>query len=59
MFYTNCTAGGVDNITRMNRYKEIEYVAERLDAPEVIVARFREPEKEILNGMDDLEKMLG
>ena len=43
----------------INKYKEIEYEEIVYDAPEVILARIRELEKEISVGLDELEAMIG
>ncbi len=42
----------------LNRYKEIVYEEEEYDPPRVILGRLRELEREILEGLDELEGML-
>ncbi len=43
----------------INRYKEVVYEPVEYDPPEVIIGRLREIEKEIQEGLDRLEGMLG
>ena len=43
----------------LNRYKEIEHVEVHHDAPKDIIAELRLIEKEIAEGLDTLEGMLG
>jgi len=42
----------------LNRYKEVEHEAVDYDPPEVIIAQLREIEKEIADGLTELEEML-
>lgn len=42
----------------INKYKEIVYEEVHYDAPEVILGRVRELEKEITQGLEELERML-
>lgn len=42
----------------INKYKEIVYEEVHYDAPEVILGRVRELEKEIAEGLEELERML-
>lgn len=50
---------GFDYDLSINRYKEVEYVPEEHDPPEVILERMRKLELEIGEGLDELERMLG
>ena len=43
----------------LNRYREIEHDAVEHDPPAEILSRLREMEREIFDGLDELEKMLG
>ena len=43
----------------INKYKEIEYEKITYDAPEVIIKRIEEMEKDFAKGMKDLKEMLG
>ena len=43
----------------INRYKEVEYEAVEYDPPKMIIARLQEMEKEIQQGLAELEEMLG
>ena len=42
----------------INKYKEIEYEEVVYEDPKVIMAKFKELEKEIVNGVEELEQML-
>ncbi|MBE1303374.1 SAM-dependent DNA methyltransferase [Clostridium botulinum] len=42
----------------INKYKEIEYEEVVYDEPKVILERVKKLEKEIINGIDELEKMI-
>ena len=42
----------------INKYKEIEYEEVKYDAPSVIIGRVKELEKEISQGIEELERML-
>jgi len=42
----------------INRYKEIEYDEVEYEAPKVIIQRIKELEKQILDGLDDIERMV-
>ncbi|HCL4444654.1 TPA: SAM-dependent DNA methyltransferase [Clostridium botulinum] len=42
----------------INKYKEIEYEEVHYDEPKVILERIKKLEKEITEGMDELEKMI-
>ena len=43
----------------LNRYREIEHDAVEHEAPAEILSRLREMERDIFDGLDELEKMLG
>jgi len=42
----------------INRYKEIEYEEVNYEAPKVIIQRIKELEQQILNGLNDIERMV-
>ncbi|HEK4822071.1 TPA: SAM-dependent DNA methyltransferase, partial [Clostridioides difficile] len=42
----------------INKYKEVVYEEVVYDAPSVIIGRVRELEKEIVDGLEELERML-
>ena len=42
----------------INKYKEIEYEEVHYDAPSVILERVKTLEKEITQGIEELERML-
>lgn len=42
----------------INRYKEIEYGEVEYEAPKVIIQRIKELEQQILNGLNDIERMV-
>ena len=43
----------------INRYREVKYEEKEYDPPKVILTKLRELEQEIINDIDELEKMLG
>ena len=42
----------------INRYKEIEYEEVEYEEPRVIIEKIRDLEQQILNGLDDIERMV-
>ena len=42
----------------INRYKEIEYDEVEYEAPKVIIQRIKELEQQILDGLNDIERMV-
>ncbi|MBS4536374.1 SAM-dependent DNA methyltransferase [Clostridium sp. D2Q-14] len=42
----------------INRYKEIEYEEVEYEEPKVIIDKIRDIEQQILNGLDDIERMV-